>query len=484
MFKSKKKRTPGQPVGTDIDWFIIPIQTLRRWGIILVLLAAAGFLAYAIQSRTRRTPEEKAKKEIASATELVHRASAAGGIMRPGSHLAQARDFLQGAEDSYARKNYDAAFRLAVESQSYSRRALGGGAKDEPGDASLISVEGDVSIQTAGRSAFDRALQRQSLFDGDFIKTGRAGSAEIMFSDGTLYTIRPGSLFEVRRPASPEAGGSQIKMVSGAVNVYTAASSSTVSTDAATASIDRESRVSVDVEKGEKTEFTTYRGKATVSNGKETVVLADREKVTAGARVRQMSAKVVVPESPDLVVPTDNRVYDLKTSDEIDLKWSPVTRAARYRLQISRSRLFVPDATDVDLDNRAGTTARVRVTHEGSYFWRVAAVDATGRPSDWSGVRRFRMGVEPASSAGRRSAPPQLAVSAPQQMGNLFLVFGRTDPGAVVTVNGEPADVEPDGSFKKTVTVNREGSATLVVKAVDAAGNEAVKQVKVFVESL
>jgi hypothetical protein len=477
----KRKRKPGQPVGTDLDWFIIPIRTLRRWGIILVLLAAGAFLLYTI--RSRRSPEERAKKEIASAAELVQRAGKAGGTLRPGSHLAQARDFLQGAEDSYTRKNYDAAFRLAVESQSYSRRSLGGTAKDEPGDASLISVEGDVSIQTAGRSAFGQALQRQSLFNGDFIKTGRTGSAEIMFSDGTLYTIRPGSLFEVRRPASPEAGGSQIKMVSGTVNIYTAASSSTVSTDAATTSIDRESRVSVDVEKGEKTEITTYRGKATVSNGKETVVLADREKITAGARVRQISAKVVVPESPSLVLPTDNRAYDLKASDEVDLKWTPVTKAARYRIQISRSRLFVPGATDVDLDDRSGTAARVRVNREGSYFWRVAAIDASGRPSDWSAVRRFRMGVEPASFASH-ALPPQLTVSAPQQMGNLFLVFGKTDPGAVVTVNGEPADVAPDGSFKKTVTVNRDGSATLIVKAVDAAGNETVKQVKVFVESL
>jgi hypothetical protein len=480
----KRKRKPGRLVGADLEWFVIPIRTLQRWGIILVLLAAGAFLAYTIQSRARRSPEEKAKKEIASAAELVHRASAAGGTVRPGSQVAQARDFLQGAEDSYARRNFDAAFRLAVESQSYSRRALGGTAKDEPGDASLISVEGDVSIQTAGHSAFDRALQRQSLFDGDFIKTGRTGSAEIMFSDGTLYTIRPGSLFEVRRPASPEAGGSQIKMVSGTVNVYTAASSSTVSTDAATTAIDRESRVSVDVEKGEKTEVTTYRGKATVSNGKETVVLVDREKITAGARVRQISTKVVVPEMPDLVLPTDNRVYDLKSSDEIDLKWSPVTRAARYRIQISRSRLFVPDATDVDLDNRTVTAARVRVNREGSYFWRVAAIDSSGRPSDWSAVRRFRMGVEPVSFGGRQALPPQLTVSAPQQMGNLFLVFGKTDRGAVVTVNGEPADVEPDGSFKKTVAINREGSGTLVVKAVDAAGNETVKQVKVFVESL
>ena len=479
MFKTKRK--PGHLVGSDLDWFVIPIRTLGRWGIILVLLAAAGFLAYT--TRARLSPEDRAKKEIASATDLVHRASLAGGTVRPGSHLGQARDSLKGAEDSYARTNYDAAFRLAVESQASARRALGGTGKDDAGDGSLISVEGEVSVQTAGHSAFEQARQRQSLFDGDFIKTGRTGSAEIMFSDGTLYTIRPGSLFEVRRPASAEAGGSQIKMVSGTVNVYTAASSSTVSTDAATTSIDRESRVAVDVEKGEKTDVTTYRGKATVSNGKETVVLAERERITAGVKSRQLSAKVVVPETPGLVLPTDNRVYDLKTSDEIELKWNAVTRASRYRIQVSRSRLFAPDATDVDLDNRTGTGARVKVTREGSYFWRVAAIDNSGRPSDWSAVRRFKMGVEPVAG-GLRGSPPRLTVSPPQQMGNLFLIFGKTDPGVVVTINAEPTDVARDGSFKKTVTVNREGSAILVVKAVDAEGNETVKQVKVFVESL
>jgi len=201
-------------------------------------------------------------------------------------------------------------------------------------------------------------------------------------------------------------------------------------------------------------------------------------------RTRQISAKVTIPESPALVLPPDNRMYDLKSTDEIDLSWSPVTRASRYRIQISRSRLFVPDATDVDLDNRTGTATRVKVSREGSYFWRVAAIDSSGRPSDWSAIRRFKMAVGLPAAGDNRGSPPRLTVSPPQQMGNLFLVFGKTDPGAVVTVNAEPADVEADGSFKKTVTVNREGSAVLIVKAVDAAGNETVKQVKVFVESL
>ena len=158
--------------------------------------------------------------------------------------------------------------------------------------------------------------------------------------------------------------------------------------------------------------------------------------------------------------------------------------AARYRIQISRSRLFVPDATEVDWTTGPGPPTRVKVSREGSYFWRVAAIDPPGVPSDWSAVRRFKMADGASPAAGDTESPPELTVSPPQQMGNLFLIFGKTEPGAVVTVNAEPADVEADGSFKKTMTVERDGYAMLVIKAVDASGNETVRRVRVFVESL
>jgi len=477
------RKRPGQPVGGDIDWFVIPIERIRQWALTFVVVLVAAGLGYYLFVRTRKSPEEKARSEIASAESLLSRVSPSSSSSRPGSNAAQAKDLLTGAQEAFGNKKYDEAFRLAVESESFSRRAMGSSGSEEAGDASFIFVEGDVSLQTAGRSTFEPAHQRETLFEGDFIKTGRAGSAEIMFSDGTLYTVRPGSLFEVRRPRSSEAGGSQVKMVSGAINIYTASSNSTVATDAATAAIEKDSRVSLDVEAGEKTQVTTFRGRATVSTGKETVVLAEREKISAAVASGTISAKENIPESPQPMLPADNRIYDLKTGDEIDLRWSPVKNAQRYRIQISRSRLFVPDATDVDLDNRVENSVRVKVSREGSYFWRVAAIDSNGNPSDWSLVRRFRMLTEP-PRMGLGGPPPKLAISQPQQMGNLFLIFGKTDPGAIVTVNAEAADVEPDGSFKKTITIDHEGYSTLVIKAVDASGNETVKPVKVFVESL
>jgi hypothetical protein len=94
------------------------------------------------------------------------------------------------------------------------------------------------------------------------------------------------------------------------------------------------------------------------------------------------------------------------------------------------------------------------------------------------------MMTEPVKTGTGDTTPPDLTVFPPQQMGNLFLVYGKTEPGAVVTVNAEPADVEADGSFKKTITIERDGASVLVVKSVDASGNETVRRVRVFVESM
>jgi hypothetical protein len=479
-----RRRKLGRLVGADLDWFIIPIRKIAAWGLLGVVVAGAGFLGYRTYVKTRPSAEERARTEIESAAALLVQATATVGTGRPGSNLTRAADLLQEARNVMGDRRFDEAFRLAVESESYSRRVIGRLKSDENGDASFIFVEGDVTLQRAGRSNFESAKQRVPLFDGDFIKTGRTGSAEIMFTDGTLFTIRPGSLFEVRRPTAAEGSGSEVKMVSGAVNVYTSTSPSTVSTDDATAAIERNSRVSVDVAQGEKTEVTTYRGRTTVSTGLNTVTLEGRQRVVAAARTGALSTRVLLPEAPVPILPADNRTFDLTGGGDVDLRWSRVPDAARYRIQISRSRLFVPDANEVDLDDRTGLSARIKVSREGPYFWRLAAINRAGVSSDWSSVRRFRMLQEPVRSGTGDTTPPELTVFPPQQMGNLFLIFGKTELGAVVTVNADPADVATDGTFKKTVTIERDGYAMLVIKAVDASGNETIRRMRVFVESL
>src|SRR5512141_1580882 len=135
-----RRRNLGRLVGADLDWFVIPVRKVTTWGLLIALVAAGSILGYRAYVRGKPTAADRARSEIETASTLVTRATRSAGTVRPGSNVARALGLLQEARTANGDKRYDDAVRLAVESQSYSRRVLGGW--DENGDASFIFVEG------------------------------------------------------------------------------------------------------------------------------------------------------------------------------------------------------------------------------------------------------------------------------------------------------------------------------------------------------
>jgi hypothetical protein len=151
-------------------------------------------------------------------------------------------------------------------------------------------------------------------------------------------------------------------------------------------------------------------------------------------------------------------------------------------IQVSRSRLF----STLEINSRRErATASAKVTAEGAFYWRVASVGADGETGPYSPFRRFRV-----SGSGKGSAttsadntPPNLQLNKPYSIGGpFFMIEGTTEPGATVFINDEEVDVESNGHFKKLVSFNKVGPNSVVVKAVDPAGNQAVKSETVLVE--
>ena len=65
-----------------------------------------------------------------------------------------------------------------------------------------------------------------------------------------------------------------------------------------------------------------------------------------------------------------------------------------------------------------------------------------------------------------------------------MILAGRTEPGAILRINGETVTVDADGTFTKTVQFTTEGWNFVEVRATDAWGNEAERRRRVFVETL
>ena len=78
--------------------------------------------------------------------------------------------------------------------------------------------------------------------------------------------------------------------------------------------------------------------------------------------------------------------------------------------------------------------------------------------------------------------PPELVVEPVQQLGHLFIVQGRTEVGALLTINGAEVEVDGSGRFRRTVNVTQVGSSRLVICAMDSSGNKKQHVREVFVE--
>lgn len=93
--------------------------------------------------------------------------------------------------------------------------------------------------------------------------------------------------------------------------------------------------------------------------------------------------------SPVLMAPDDDFEIFLDAAAELVLTWAPVAGADSYALQVAPSRFFVRNV--IDVQDRKETTAKVGLQGQGTFVWRVAAVDANGVQSPWSELRRFRV---------------------------------------------------------------------------------------------
>jgi len=218
------------------------------------------------------------------------------------------------------------------------------------------------------------------------------------------------------------------------------------------------------------------------------VATASGAKTTIGPleEIRQRGGMLTdprsLPEAPEVSEPAAHLETSLDANRTLVLSWAPVTGASRYALQVSRNRLFVDNL--IDVESRTKTMATLELRGEGSFQWRVAAVNRDGLQGPWSEPRAFR--VVAGARAGERGdrTPPPIEIEQVQVYGNLFIVSGRTEPGAKLKVNGEAAAVAQNGSFTKTLLVGREGWSVLEFVASDLSGNVATRRQRVFVETL
>ncbi len=471
----------------ELDWVVIKINTVGKVVAVGITAALAAALLVLVHYQMNPTPDLAARRAIRKAERAQNRAKNASLPESWSSEVIQATEQLDEAKTAYGEEAFQQALELAENARSRFAALAGAGARSSVGSGQFFSINGRVTIEHAGQSGWQIAKPRMPVFNGDFVKTGRNGSTEILFSDGTLFLVAPNSLLEIHHNHQASTDSGTVKMVVGKINVSTGRSSSTVATDSVETHIERDSRIAVAVgssgdDDGRGTVVSSFSGRAVLRNedGHE-VRLATRQQVVTTAE-GQFSERRTLPKAPVPMMPPNSAAFDIRDNPVIQLQWVQAPGSQGVRLQVSRSKTF--STSDLDIDSPVITTsgARIQAVHPGIYFWRLASVQNNEIISEWSPLRRFRIHSPEHRQVIRDLDPPNLEVATIRQLGHLFIVEGKTEIGATITINGAKVETDNQGRFRRSVEVHSVGWNEIIIRSADPDGNQIDRRERVFLE--
>ncbi|HEY7214779.1 MAG TPA: FecR domain-containing protein [Thermoanaerobaculia bacterium] len=475
---------PAKKARSRRDWYSVSVDTLRGLGLLLLILAVVGLILYVYRLWERQSVEREAAAVIEEAGGLLMRLRGEQRVAGFASEYGAARRSWREAQEKFAATDFAGALASGLQSRNMLQGILETlSLRGTSGLARFHVVEGEVEYRRGDAGDWLPARARVQLQPGDSVRTSAGGSAEIVFVDGSLYTVRPNTQFIVSPGGSGSLGPAEqsIDMAYGWVDLNTSQKSNNVRTPRAVARVHEQSEAFVSVDKAtSRGRFGAYRGAVELSSqgGLTRQIGALQQVVQTGDLLSEARP---LPGSPEPLVPGDNEILDLDHTRRLVLSWSAVPGAGRYALEISRNQLFIDNL--IDVENRTKTRATLGLRGEGTFYWRIAAY-ANGLQGPWSPARKFRVASSRSDGGERRdTTPPELDLDEVRTYGSIFMVAGRSEPGARIEVNGEQVKTGVDGTFTKPVQLTKEGWNIIEIRARDAWGNETMRRHRVFVEN-
>jgi hypothetical protein len=479
-------KSSGGPI--NIEWFTVTYRSvlLVVGGLLLLVVAASSYWYYF----HIYAPQAAAQEAVNRADERLGEATSVTGDEQTEAVLFSARTALEEARGHLGVKRYNDARIAAIRSENLSLKILGmaRGQKDTEKLVRFYRIEGDVRVKKEGEFSWESADSRMILHIGDQVKTSSSASAQLIYFDGTVTTIQPGSLLEIRelyenpvtkvRRVREQLNRGELKASTQKKNVNGSFHEIATEKVSARAEEEGEFRVAFDEHK-KTTEMDVFKGKIEISSPskKESLVAGERVRATADGR---LSSKEVLPGTPKLVSPRDQKVFIFeKPEDEsIILTWATVPGAKSYKLTISNGSLFTAPLYD---KARSDTHAVLDAVSAGEYYWRVAAITSADATGPFSPTRRFRVSSQKIRDRSDME-PPELEITELVPIGMMVIVNGRTEPGATLWINNEKTETYDDGTFYAVVRLRKEGMNNIRFLSQDTAGNEAELTKTAYVE--
>jgi len=345
------------------------------------------------------------------------------------------------------------------------------GSTPDPGpqQAHFTNIDGNVRVRKATTNTWVVADYSLALERGDVVQTSPEGVAKVVFTDGTNYTVKPGSLITIQENSVNSAQQTKVavQVTTGKVDLATSTlmsgSKSQVIVGNATATIASESSAEVvNNIPDDQHEILVKKGSGEVTREGQTIPLESYTKAAFSSNSKEM-IKTKVLQPPTLISPAPmQNVFVDQASKAVNFSWAPVDNVREYRIRVSRNASFAgPVVVD---DKKPSTQVLVTNLQEGAtYYWQVSSIGQDGKESIESETYKFTVVPKGTGSLA-------LEIGDLVQMGHVIEVRGHTEPNAHVMVNGQEAVVASDGAFHHFTNPLPTGENLITVTAQNAKG--------------
>lgn len=327
----------------------------------------------------------------------------------------------------------------------------------QPARARVVAVRGEATVSGNGKTEA-MVTEGMELGIGSVLRTARDATLSLQFADGTRLLLQEASELRLDRMSRYGKSGmvdTRLRLQRGRItNSVTpargASPSFIVDTPSASSAV-RGTRFRVNAEEA-RTQTEVIEGSVAVSaESRNTLVERGHGALVAAGQTAPIRAVPLLPP-PDL-----SGIPAISNAARTQLKWPPLDRAHRYRVQASDTATF--DTLLADLET-GDAQASLPPLPNGQYHVRVRGIDAQGLEGR-DAITRFTLEILP-------EAPFVLAPAAGSTVREAQPEFRWADVADVASYRFELAD---NAAFENLIVSSQEKSTSLRVPQALPAGD-------------
>ena len=342
--------------------------------------------------------------------------------------------------------------------------------------ARIKSIKRNVKTKASNKIAWSSARNGLALYSRDAVQTFRNSSAKIQFDEENYINLGENALVIIKKmeddPILREkvtrlivfSGELSGKISSSKRNRMRmeikapGAKARLTSTNA-----EEPALIKFKVNPDKTSTVTVIKGEAEITSNDEKKIVKRNEAVTLSSEGPADIASPPPRATP--ITPRKDALFRFKDiPPTVKFSWRKQEEADRYELLVAKDKQFSDIVMKKHLDR---SYIENKTFGEGTYYWRVRSKNG-GLDGVFSEVRTFK--IEEDNEA------PELVVNLPPDSyaKREYTITGAGEPGTVMFINNEPVKIKGNGKFTHTIQFNK-GSNTIVIEAIDKAGNVTYK---------